>query len=211
MSAEFVLTAESRNTTGKKASRRLRDADKVPAVLYGAGDPVSLTLDHDQVLHQLENEAFYSHILTINVDGKEQQAVLKDVQRHPSKPKILHMDLQRVSSKDKISMQIPLHFLGEDVAPGVKVGGGIVAHLMSSIEVKCLAKDLPEFIDVDLSSLELNESVHLSDLKVPAGVEIVELAHGPEHDLPIASIHATRGGAVEEVAEEAAPGEAEAE
>jgi large subunit ribosomal protein L25 len=211
MSAEFVLTAETRTTTGKKASRRLRNADKFPAVLYGAGDPISITLDHDQVLHQLENEAFYSHVLTVKVDGNEQQAVLKDVQRHPSKPRILHMDLQRVSGKNKISMQIPLHFLGEEVAPGVKIGGGIVAHLMSSIEVRCLAKDLPEFIEVDLSSLELNESVHLSDLKVPAGVEIAELAQGSEHDLPVASIHSTRGGAVGEIAEEAAPGEAEAE
>ncbi len=211
MSSEFVLTAEPRTEQGKGASRRLRREGKVPAILYGAGkDPVPLSLNHNELLKQLENEAFYSHILTVELDGKTEQAVLKDLQRHPAKPFILHLDLMRVSAGEKIRVNVPLHFVGEDVAPGVKIGGGIVTHAVTEVEISCLPKDLPEYIEVDLSTLELGESLHLSDLKLPPGVELVQLLQGEEHDVAVAAIQATRGstaaGAAEEGGEE---GEAE--
>ncbi len=211
MSSEFVLTAEPRTEQGKGASRRLRREGKVPAILYGAGkDPVPLSVNHNELLKQLENEAFYSHILTVELDGKTEQAVLKDLQRHPAKPFILHLDLMRVSAGEKIRVNVPLHFVGEDVAPGVKIGGGIVTHAVTEVEISCLPKDLPEYIEVDLSALELGESLHLSDLKLPPGVELVQLLQGEEHDVAVAAIQATRGstaaGAAEEGGEE---GEAE--
>ncbi len=207
---DFNLTAESRNDMGKGASRRLRRLGKVPAVLYGAhADPQSISVDHDELLHHLESEAFYSHVLSITVNGKAQSAVLKDLQRHPSKPVILHADFQRVSADEKLRMHVPLHFTGEDIAPGVKIGSGLVTHNVTEVEVTCLPKDLPEFIEVDLSALDLGQSVHLSDLKLPAGVHLVELLHGPEHDLPVAAIHATRGSAGAAAGEEEAEGAAE--
>ncbi len=192
---DFDINAQSRSDVGKGASRRLRSEGKVPAVLYGAGkDALSLSLDHDEIFHHLEHEAFYSHILSIKVDGKAEKAVLKDVQRHPSKPKIQHVDFQRVSETHKIHMHVPLHFIGEDVAPGVKAGG-LVSHLMTSVDINCLAKDLPEYIEVDISALENGDSIHLSHIKLPNGVEIPSLAQGPDHDLPVVSIHAPKGGA----------------
>ncbi len=202
MSSEFVLTAEPRTEQGKGASRRLRRAGKVPAILYGAGkDPVPLSVNHNELLKQLENEAFYSHILTVELDGKKEQAVLKDLQRHPAKPFILHLDLMRVSAGEKIRVNVPLHFIGEDVAPGVKVGGGIVTHAVTEVEITCLPKDLPEYIEVDLSKLELGESLHLSDLQLPPGVELVQLLQGEEHDVAVAAIQATRGSTAAGAAE----------
>jgi large subunit ribosomal protein L25 len=204
---EFVIEAEARSDVGKGASRRLRRAGKIPAVLYGAGEqPMSLTTDHDSLMHQLEHEAFFSHILTLKVDGKEYQAVLKDLQRHPAKPLVMHADFLRVSEKDKLRMHVPLHFVNDDVAPGAKKGG-VVNHVMNEVEVVCLAKDLPEFIEADLANVDLGESVHLSDLKLPAGVELVELLHGEEHDLPVATIVGTRAST--EAEGEAAEGEGE--
>ncbi|MDX1812140.1 MAG: 50S ribosomal protein L25/general stress protein Ctc [Gammaproteobacteria bacterium] len=195
MNEDFNVTAETRKDVGKGASRRLRHAGKVPGVIYGAGkDAVSLTVNHDDILHHLEHEAFYSHILSVSVDGKVEKAVLKDVQRHPSKLKVMHVDFLRVSEKDKIHMHVPLHFVNEDAAPGVKIGGGLISHLMSSVDIVCLAKDLPEYLEVDLGNLNTGESLHLSDIKLPAGVEIPALAQGPDHDLPVASIHAKKGG-----------------
>jgi large subunit ribosomal protein L25 len=200
----FDINAQSRSDVGKGASRRLRLEGKVPAVLYGAGkDAISLTLDHDEIFHHLEHEAFYSHILSVKVDGKGEKAVLKDVQRHPSKPKIQHVDFQRVSETDKIHMHVPLHFIGEDVAPGVKAGG-LISHLMTSIDIICLAKDLPEYIEVNVSGMETGDAIHLSHIKLPQGVEIPALAQGPDHDLPVISIHAPKGGAAEEGEEAAA-------
>lgn len=193
MSVNFELNAELRHTKGKGASRRLRCEGKVPGILYGAGkDPVSITLSQRQLLKSLENEAVYSHILTLNIDGKFDKVVLRDLHRHPVKPIVLHVDLLRVSETTKIRLSVPLHFINQDIAPGVKVGGGLVSHLMNSIELSCLAKDLPEFIEVDLAGLELNHSLHLSDLKLPEGVEIPALMQGPEHDLPVVNIHLTR-------------------
>ena len=191
MSVDFILNAELRKDEGKGASRRLRRAGKVPAVIYGANkDAVSISLDHNDLVKHLEHEAFYSHLLTVKLEGKEEQAILKDLQRHPAKPLIMHMDLQRVSADHKIRMHVPLHFLGEDLAPGVKVGGGLVAHSLTEVEISCLPKDLPEYLEVDLSQMELNQALHLSDIKLPAGVEIAELAHG--HDLPVVTIHLPR-------------------
>jgi large subunit ribosomal protein L25 len=206
MKNDFVLEASLRSDLGKGASRRLRREGKVPAVLYGGHkDAASVTMDHNDLFHHLENEAFYSHILTIKVDGKTEQAVLKDLQRHPYKPVIMHVDFQRVSASEKIRMHVPLHFVGGDVAPGVKVGGGIVTHNMNEVEVSCLPKDLPEFIEVNLSNCELNHSIHMSELTLGAGVELVELAHG--HDLPVGGVHATRATVSEEGGAAAAEGE----
>lgn len=199
MSNVFELIAETRNDMGKGASRRLRRrADKVPAIIYGGeSSPLPLMVDHNHLLKALENEAFYSHILTVKVDGKPEKAVLKALQRHPSKPRIIHMDLLRITGKEKIYMRVPLHFLGEEKAPGVKEGG-IVSHLLSDIEVHCLPDNLPEYIEVDVANLALGESIHLSHLTLPKGVELVELNHG--HDLPVASIHLPRAAIAEEVA-----------
>jgi large subunit ribosomal protein L25 len=198
MSEDFIVKAELRSDAGKGASRRLRHTGRIPAIIYGAGkDAVSLSLHHNEMMHHLEHEAFYSHILTVSINGADEKAVLKDVQRHPGKPKIMHVDFQRVSAKDKLHMHVPLHFIGEDVAPGVKIGGGIFSHLMSNIEVSCLAKDLPEYIEVDVSAMQLGDALHLSDIKLPSGVEIIALSHGEDHDLPVVSVHAPRGGAEE--------------
>ena len=205
MSVDFNITAETRTDVGKGASRRLRHAGKVPGVVYGGGkDAVSLSIEHDHLMHHLDHEAFYSHILSVSVDGKAEKAVLKDVQRHPSKPKILHVDFLRVGDKEKISMHVPLHFINEDIAVGVKIGGGLISHLMSGVDILCLAKDLPEYLEVDVAELDTGASLHLSDIKLPEGVEIPSLAQGPDHDLPIVSIHTKKGGDEEEVAKPAA-------
>jgi large subunit ribosomal protein L25 len=200
MAVSFELNAEVRNDAGKGASRRLRRAGKVPAILYGGGQPPQmLALDHNPVMHSLENEAFYSHILNVNIGGTAIRAVLKDLQRHPYKPIIAHLDLQRVSETEKLRMHVPLHFTGEDKAPGVKQAGGVISHLVTEVEVSCLPRHLPEYIEVDVSSLELNATVHLSNLPLPEGVELVALLHG--NDLSVASVHIPR--VVQEV--EAAP------
>jgi len=195
MSTDFVINAEPRNETGKGAMRRMRRVDKIPGVIYGAGaEAVSLSFVHKDIVRQLENEAFYSHILTVDIKGDKQRVVLKDLQRHPSKAKILHVDFLRVSASEKITMQVPLHFTGEANAPGVKDAGGLISHQMSNVEIRCLAKDLPEFLEVDMSTLGMNESVHLVDIKLPGGVEIVALAQGTDHNLPIANIHMPKSG-----------------
>lgn len=194
MSVTFEINAEVRTDEGKGASRRLRHTGKIPAIIYGGNaDPVSLSLDHNKMVHALENEAFYSHILTINVDGKPEQAILRDLQRHPSRPVLLHADFQRVNATEKLHMNVPLHFIGEETAVGVKDQGGVLSHSVTEVEVSCLAKDLPEYIEVDVSALELGHALHLSDLTLPAGVELVQLAHGSEHDLAIVNIHKSRG------------------
>jgi large subunit ribosomal protein L25 len=210
MAISFELNAEPRNDKGKGASRRLRRAGKVPAVMYGGGkDPESLALSHNQMMRNLEHEAFYSHILTVNVGGAQTQAILRDLQRHPSQPVILHVDLQRVTMSEKLRTHVPLHFIGEDTSAAVKAGG-LVSHELTDVLVECLPKDLPEFIAVDISGLEIGESIHLSALAVPAGVTLVELARGEGHDLAVVTIHAKRG--VDETEEvkgegEAGPGE----
>ncbi len=204
-SVDFMVEAEAYTSKGTSAARRMRRTGRVPGIIYGGGkEPQSFSVDHDQFMHKLEHEAFYSHILTVKIGNDNQQVVLRDLQRHPAKPKLVHIDFQRVSASEKIHVQVPLHFIGEAAAPGVRIGGGLISHLMSSVDVRCLPKDLPEFIEVDLSNLELNQSVHLSDLKLSANVELVELSHGTDHDLPVASIH-SRGGPAAEGETEAAP------
>ena len=208
MAISFELNAEPRTDTGKGASRRLRHAGRVPAIIYGGGkDPEALTLQHNEVLRNLEHEAFYSHILTVRIGGSETRAVLRDMQRHPSRPVIMHMDLMRVSETETLRMNVPLHFIGEDVAPGVKQSG-IVSHELTEVMIECLPKDLPEFIGVDISAMNIGDARHLSDLQVPEGVTLMELERGEGHDLAVVSIHAQR--VVEEVEEAPAEGGAEA-
>jgi large subunit ribosomal protein L25 len=213
MSVDFTLNAELRDeqNLGKAANRRLRKIGKVPAVIYGGGEePVSVTFDHDKLVHSLEQEAFYSHILTVDVAGKSQRAILRDLQRHPYKPTILHMDLLRVREDTAINVHVPLHFINEDTCPGVKLEGGVASHNIVEVEISCLPNDLPEFIEVDAADLKLNDSLHLSDIKVPDGVTIVELSHGEDHDHVVVSVHAKRAVEEEPVAGEAAAEEGEA-
>jgi large subunit ribosomal protein L25 len=203
------LNAELRTDTGKGASRRLRHANKVPAILYGAGkDPENLTLEQKDVQYELQHEAFYTQVLELNIGGKKQDVLLRDLQHHPYKQAILHMDFQRVEAKKEMHVNVPLHFINEDIAPGVKTEGGAISHVITEVEVVCLPKDIPEFIDVDLSELHMGEIVHLSDLKMPAGVEVFALKQGEEHDSAVATIHARK---VAEEHEAEAPGEAAAE
>jgi large subunit ribosomal protein L25 len=198
MKTAFELVAEFRDAQGKGASRRLRHANKVPAILYGGHrDPRALSLDHTKLLLLLDNERFYSTIINLKVGDLNQAAILKDVQRHPAKNAIVHIDLQRVLDDEKIRISIPLHFKGEAGSPGVKKGG-VVSHLRNEIEITCLPKDLPEFVEVDLSGLGLNEMLYLADLKVPEGVEVPELTHG--RNSPVVSIHHARASEEPEAA-----------
>jgi large subunit ribosomal protein L25 len=198
LKAIFELTAEKRTTVGKGASRRLRVQEKVPAIIYGADqEPMLITLEHRHLSKALENEAFYSHILTLHVDGKAEQTVLKDLQRHPFKRQIVHADFLRVSAKDKLHMQIPLHFQGEDDAPGLEKGG-IITHHLIQLDIKCLPADLPEFIAVDVSKLDVGDAIHLSEIQLPKGVELAAGAVDHAHDQPIASMHLPRAMKEEE-------------
>ena len=208
--ATIEVNAVSRSVQGTGASRRLRRSGKVPGIVYGASDQAQvIELDHKAILLQLRHEAFHSSILAMNVDGKKQNVLLRDVQMHPWKQEVLHIDFQRVDAKQKIHMRVPLHFMNEDVAPGVKVGGGVVNHIMTDVEISCLPADLPEFLEVDLAQAELGASVHLSEVKLPEGVESVQLGRGD--DAVVASVQVPRvvvePEEVEAAAEEAAEGE----
>jgi len=199
MAQKHDLVAEIREDQGKGASRRLRHQGKVPAIIYGAGRPPrNLTFDHNKVMHELENEKFYSSILNIKVGDKSQAAVVKDIQRHPAKRQVLHMDFQRVVEDEKIKMNVPIHFTGEDVATGVKQEGGSVMHLETDVEVSCLPRDLPEYFEVDVSELGLNEMLYMADIKLPEGVEIPALAQGDEANKPIVSIQFIKEEIIEE-------------
>lgn len=210
----FKLTATTRKDVGKGASRRLRRRETVPAIVYGAGkEPTPISVEHNALMLALQNEAFYSHILTLNLDGNEEKVILRDLQRHPYRPRLLHMDLQRISATEKFTMRVPLHFMGGAMAPGVKQGGGLISHLMTEIEIRCLPADLPEFIEADLSKLELNQALHLSELVLPKGVEILDLVHG--EDKPVATVYIPRATSEEApttvtavAGEEAAAGQA---
>lgn len=199
---QFQVEAAVRQDIGKGASRRLRREEKVPGVLYGGGKPpLTLILEHKAISKSLENEAFYSHILTLKAGSESERVILKDVQRHAFKPRILHVDFQRVRADEKLHMHIPLHFIGNEAAPGVKDAGGMVSHIMSDVEVSCFPDDLPEFIEVDISHMQLNDILHLSDLKLPKGVELVALLH--DDDKALVSVHMPR------IEEEPAPIEEE--
>ncbi|HEB63414.1 MAG TPA: 50S ribosomal protein L25/general stress protein Ctc, partial [Gammaproteobacteria bacterium] len=197
MSENFVLNAEVREGTGTGVSRRLRHAGMFPGVVYGAGQaPVPLALEHDKVWHMSNEEAFYSNVMTLNVGGKKEDVVVKALQRHPYKQAILHLDLQRVDAKKKLHMRVPLHLLNEDTAVGVKLGG-TVSHLCSEVEVVCLPADLPEYLELDIAALEIDSSLHLSDIKLPKGVELAELVRGADHDQSVVAIHKTRGAEID--------------
>jgi large subunit ribosomal protein L25 len=207
MAEKFDLIAEIREDAGKGASRRLRRQGKVPAIIYGAGRPPrALTFDHNRVLQQLDNEKFYSSVLSIKVGDKDQAVILKDVQRHPAKRLIMHMDFQRIVEDQAIRMNVPIHLVGADVAVGVKQGGGTVSHMRTDVEVVCLPKNLPEYLELDISELELDGLMYLKDIPLPEGVEIPELAQELEQDQPVVSIHIIKEVVIEEE-EEVAEGE----
>lgn len=204
---KFEIEATVRNVLGKGASRRLRRQEKVPGVVYGGGkEAVSLTFEHKNIAKALKNEAFYSHIITLKADSAAERVILKDVQRHPFKALIKHIDFQRIRADEKIHMHVPLHFIGAENAPGVKEGG-VVSHIVSDLEISCLPDNLPEYLELDISGMELNKILHISDIKLPKGVESVALAH--DNDKPVVSIHMPRIEAepVEEEAVEVAPSE----
>jgi large subunit ribosomal protein L25 len=203
MKISFELDAEFRADQGKGASRRLRRHGKVPAILYGGRrDARALLVDHTRLAKLMDNERFYSTILALKVGDQSQAAVLKDVQRHPYKNQIMHIDFQRVLEDEKIRMQVPLHFKGAAESVGVKTQGGVLSHVRNDVEVTCLPKDLPEFVEVDVSALEINQVIKLSELTLPAGVEIVDLQAG--RDAPVASIHMPRVEEETAVVDEAA-------
>ena len=189
---EFALNAEVRSDLGKGASRRLRrNVSMVPAVIYG-GDkaPQSISLLAKDLAKLLENEAAFSHVLSLDVAGTKENVLIKALQRHPAKGFVLHADFQRVVAGQKLTAHVPLHFINEATAVGVKQQGGEISHTISEVEVSCLPKDLPEFIEVDMAAVEVGQTVHMSDLKLPKGVELVALAHG--NDLAVSNIHASR-------------------
>ena len=191
MGKSFEVVAETRNDQGKGASRRLRRAGKVPGILYGGkGEPSNITLDQLKLLNVIDNEKFYSSIVNLKLDGKDQQAIVKDIQLHPAKNAVLHVDLQRVLADQTIRIHIPIHFLNAATSPGVKVQGGQVSHLKSDVEITCLPKDLPEALEVDMGAMSLNETIFLKDLKLPPGVTVPELTQA--RDIPVVSIHAPR-------------------
>jgi large subunit ribosomal protein L25 len=198
----FTLDAEVRTDLGKGASRRLRHANKVPAILYGEGkEPVSLTLAHNKVFRAQQEEAFYSHVLTLNVDGKPVECLIKDMQRHPFKQIIMHMDFMRIDATHAVHVNAPVHFINEDVA---EKKGGNIAHHINEIAVSCLPANIPEFIEVDVAGLEVGQTLHLSDVTLPKGVTSDELAKGESHDQAVASLNAPKGSSDEEAGDEAA-------
>jgi large subunit ribosomal protein L25 len=203
--AIFELEAEIRSDLGKGASRRLRRAEKVPAIIYGEEkEPVSLTLAHNKVLQAQEFEAFYSHILTLNIGGEKVEALLKDIQRHPYKPKILHLDFLRVDATHALTTHVPVHFINEDKASSIKVEGGHAEHHVNDVEISCLPAQLPEFIEIDLTEVALGQTLHLSDIVLPEGVTLVELAKGASHDQAVVTVKAVKasGGSEEEAESE---------
>lgn len=199
----FTLDAEVRTDLGKGASRRLRHANKVPAILYGEGkEPVSLTLAHNKVFRAQEEEAFYSQVLTLNVDGKKVECLLKDMQRHPFKPLVMHMDFMRIDAKHDVHTNVPVHFINEEA---VVKKGAVLAHHINEIAITCLPGNLPEFIEVDCADMEVGQTLHLSDVKLPEGVTSDELTKGEDHDQAVVTANAPKGKAEDdEEAEEAA-------
>jgi large subunit ribosomal protein L25 len=204
---KIEISATPRTIQGTGASRRLRRAGRVPGVVYGGGkDAAAIELDHKEIFFKLKNESFHASVLTLNLGGKKEQVLLRDYQMHPFRPVVMHADFQRVNPKEKIHMKVPLHFVNADIAPGVKLSHGIASHIITEVDVVCLPKDLPEFIEVDLANLAAGHSIHLSELKLAKGIELVALSKG--EDLAVATITIPRG-AIEAAATEAAT-EAEA-
>ena len=195
------ITATTRKAQGTGASRRLRKAGRVPGIVYGEGEPALIELDHNNLYHSLRKENFHASVLTLDMDGKKQQVLLRDFHMHPFRQQVQHIDFQRVDKNKKIHMKVPLHFHNAEISPGVKEGGGIVSHVMNDLSVACLPHHLPEFIQVDLASLALGHSIHVSDLKLPEGVEVA--GHGNVGAAVVATVQVPRG-AIEAEAEAAA-------
>ena len=200
MSQEFVIEAFPRDDQGRGASRRLRREErKIPAIIYGGGkDATAVSIWHNELKKALENEAFFSHVLTVELNGKKESVILKDLQRHPYKPILTHADFLRVDKDHEIHVNVPLHFINEDTAPAIKLHGGVANHQINEVEVICLPQNLPEFIEVDMTSVEMDQVVHLSDLKLPKDVKIAALLQGEDHDLPVVAIHKPRGAKVDD-------------
>ncbi len=202
MKTSFRVGADSRHDQGKGASRRLRRAGKVPAILYGGhGEAKNVTLDHQQLLTLIDNERFYSSIISLDLDSQPQPAIVRDVQMHPARNAVVHVDLQRVVEDEPLKIRLPIHFKGAAQSPGVKTQGGIVHHMIQDVEIHCLPASLPEFLELDLSSMNLNDTLRLSDIPLPAGVTLLQLRHG---NAPVATVHAPRVAEVEETPTEAA-------
>ena len=213
MSTElFELDCTVRTDLGKGASRRLRRLESnIPAVVYGGGaDPISLTIPHKDILKATSNEAFFSHVITLNIGKKKEKAVIKALQRHPAKPFILHADFLRINEKEALTVKVPLHFINEEKCVGVKIGGGSILKTLNEIEVSCLPKDLPEFIEVDMLEVEVGSNVHLSDITLPADVTSVSLSH-EDGDLGVATVKAAKGEKADEADDEAGEEAASAE
>jgi large subunit ribosomal protein L25 len=201
---KIEVSATSRKAQGTGASRRLRKAGRVPGIVYGGAEPQLIDVDHNNLYHALRNEAFHASILTLDLDGKKDQVLLRDFQMHPFRQQVMHIDFQRVQADKKIHMKVPLHFINAEIAPGVKVGGGVISHVLSEMEIACLPANLPEFIEVDLSHLDIGHSVHVSDVKLPKGVEVAGHHHAAD---AVATVQIPRGAveAAAAAAEAAAP------
>jgi large subunit ribosomal protein L25 len=197
---KIEVSATSRQAQGTGASRRLRKAGRVPGIVYGSSEPVLIELDHNNLYYALRNEAFHASILTLDLNGKKESVLLRDFQMHPFRQQVLHIDFQRVDAKKKIHMKVPLHFINAEIAPGVKTGGGIISHVLNELEIACLPAALPEFIEVDLATLEVGHSIHVSDIKLPKGVEVAGHHHAGD---AVATVQVPRG-AVEAAATAAA-------
>jgi len=209
---DFILEAKAREDVGKGASRRLRRvAGEVPAIIYGGGEqPVPVTIQHKDLAHAIENVAFFSHIITLKVGGSDVSAVIKALQRHPAKPRILHADFMRVRADQEITVRVPLHFVNEDKAIGVKQEGGIINHMINELEISCLPKNLPEYIEVFMAELKVGDSIHIADLALPEGVTSVDLSHGEENNHVVATCVMPKVETIEEAADEEAADGAEA-
>jgi large subunit ribosomal protein L25 len=214
MAKTHEIKAQSRKDEGKGASRRLRHASFVPAVVYGAGqDPQSIQIEHNTILLAAKNEWFFSSVLDLNVDGKVQKVLVRDWQKHPFKQQMMHMDFLRIDENQAVRVNVPLHFLNQEKSPAAKTSGVVVSHNLTEVEVLCLPKDLPEFIELDLADLKEGDIVHLSQLKLPADVEIPALALGETHDIPVVTatvVKESAEDAAEDAAAEAAAEEAKA-
>lgn len=205
MSDTIELNAEPRSDLGKGASRRLRKTGMVPAIIYGGGaDPESITLLHNEFIHELEKEAIYSQVLSLKVGKKKEEVILRDLQRHPFKNLVMHADFQRIDKNKAIQVTVPLHFVNEESCHGVKMEGGLLNHLVSEVEISCLPKDIPEYLELDVAELKLGESLHLSDISLPKGIDIVALTHGEEYDTGVAAVSKTREATAETEEAEAA-------
>jgi large subunit ribosomal protein L25 len=201
---KFEIQAEVREGSGRADSRKLRRLGRVPAIVYGGGkDPSAITLERNSLVQQMAQEAFYTSILNVKLGSRVQPVVVKEVQRHPAKSTVLHLDFQRVVEDEEITITVPIHFVGEEAAVGVKQQGGVIEHSLTDVEISCLPARLPEYLELDVSALELNEILHLSDIKYPEGVSSTQLAHG--HDSPVVAIHPPRREEAEPVEGAAAP------